>query len=367
MKVRDIDTILIDSPGRKWTIVRVHTDEGITGLGEATYSLKETIVAAAIEDLKRYVIGEDPSRIEYLWSKLSRTAHSGIWRMAGPVLTSAISGIDQALWDLKGRVLGAPLVELLGGRYRDRVRLYTHFGGRSAEDWVRGATRLVEMGFDAIKTGPVVRGGDHDIYADEGRPELTGEYLAAVREAVGPDVELLIDAHGRFTVSAALRMARAMEPSRPYVFEEPVPPDDFGAYVQVRRGTTVPIMGSERLTTKTQFRQFLEAGALDVAQPDLVYAGGITECRKIAAIADTYHVPISFHNTKGPIGILAAAHVMASIPNAAPCEFISNIPWRDEIITHPLQVEKGHIILSDRPGLGVDLNMDGIEKHRWRG
>src|SRR5262249_34657737 len=201
-------------------------------------------------------------------------------------------------------------------------------------------------------TGPRVRGTDHDVYADEGLPEETAACLAAAREAVGPQVEILIDAHGRFTVSGALRMARAMEPSRPYVLEEPVPPDDLAADVQVRRATTVPIMGSERLTTKTQFRQFLEAGALDVAQPDLVYAGGIPECRKIAAIAATYHVPISFHNTKGPIGILAAAHVMASIPNAAPMEFITGIPWRDEITTHPLQVEKGHLILSDRPGFG---------------
>jgi galactonate dehydratase len=264
-------------------------------------------------------------------------------------------------------VLGVPVVELLGGRYRDRVRLYTHFGGRTPEDWARSAKRLVEMGFDAVKSGPLSRGVDHDVYADDGRPEETAACIAAAREAVGPDVEILIDAHGRFTVAAALRLARALEPSRPYVLEEPVPPDDFGAYVQVRRGTSVPIMGSERLTTKTQFRQFLDAGALDVAQPDLVYAGGITECRKIAAIADTYHVPISFHNTKGPIGILAAAHVMASIPNAAPMEFISNIAWRDEIITHPLQVEAGHLVLSGRSGLGVDLDMDGVERHRWCG
>jgi galactonate dehydratase len=302
-----------------------------------------------------------------MWNKLSRTARTGIWRMAGPVVTSAISGIDQALWDLKGRALGVPVVELLGGRYRDRVWLYTHFGGRTPEDWARGARRLAEMGFTAIKTGPLQRGVDHDVYADDGRPEETAACLAAAREAVGSEVEILIDAHGRFTVAAALRLARAMEPSCPYVLEEPVPPDDVGAYVQVRRGTAVPIMGSERLTTKTQYRQFLEAGALDVAQPDLVYAGGITECRKIAAIADTYHVPISFHNTKGPIGILAAAHVMASIPNAAPLEFVSTIPWRDEIITHPLPVEAGHLVLPDRPGFGVDLDMDGVEKHRWRG
>ena len=167
-------------------------------------------------------------------------------------------------------------------------------------------------------------------------------------------------------MAQCIRLARAIESSDLYVFEDPVPPDDLNAYPKVRREISIPVMGSERLNTKSHYRQLLDLDGIDVAQPDLMYAGGITEVRKIAAIADTFHVPISPHNTKGPVGIIAAAHLMASIPNVAPMEFVTGIAWRDEIITEPLRVEDSCIVLPDGPGFGVELDMDGVEKHRWR-
>lgn len=369
MKIRDIDTTMIDSPGRKWTVVRVQTDEGLVGLGEATYSNKEPVVCAAVEHLKQELIGEDAARIEYLWHKLYRVSSvSGIWRMAGPVWMSAMAGIDIALWDLKGKAAGLPVYELLGGAFRDRVEVYTHFGGATPQAAADMALAKFEEGYGALKTGARWRGERlaWDTYFDDGDPRGTAAHYAAVREAVGPDVKLLIDCHGRFTAANAVRLARALEPYDLFAFEEPVAPDDLSAYAKVRKQIALPVMGSERLNTKTQFRRLLELEGIDIAQPDLMYSGGITEARKIAAIADTFHVPISFHNTKGPVGILAAAHVMRATVNAAPLEFVTGIEWRDEIITEPLRVEQGHLIVPEGPGLGVELDMEAVEARRWR-
>lgn len=368
MKIRDIDVLMINSPSRKWTIVRVFTDEGLVGLGEATYSNKEPVVAAAVENMKPELIGEDPARIEYLWHKIYRLSTlSSIWRMAGPVWMSALSGIDQALWDIKGKVAGLPVVELLGGRFRDKVEVYTHFGGATPEACAQMAKRLVDAGYGALKGGALSSSNyNFDPYADDGSPRQTAANFAAVRETVGPDIKLLIDCHGRFTVATCIRLARALEPYDLFAFEDPVPPDDLSAYAKVRHAISIPVMGSERLNTKSQFRQLLDLDGIDIAQPDLMYAGGITEVRKIAAIADTFHVPISPHNTKGPVGIAAAAHLMASIPNVAPMELVTGIDWRDEIITAPLKVEEGYLLLPEGPGWGIELDMDGVEKHRWR-
>ena len=367
MKITGIDTVVIDSPGRKWTIVRVFTDEGITGLGEATYSNKEPVVCAAVEHMKQELIGCDPARIEYLWHHIFRQSSlSGIWRMSGPVWMSALSGIDQALWDIKGKVAGLPLAELLGGLFRDRIEVYTHFGGGTPEESAAQARGLVEQGFSALKGGIFGSGADRfDPYLDID-PLPTAAHFEAVREAVGPAVKLLVDCHGRLTVAGCIRLGRALERFDLYALEDPVPPDDLGAYPKVRHAIGIPVMGSERLNTKSQFRHLLELDGIDIAQPDLMYAGGITEVRKIAAIADTWHVPISPHNTKGPVGIAAAAHLMASIPNTAPMELVTGIDWRDEIIAEPLVVENGCLFLPRGPGLGVELDMDGVERHRWR-
>ncbi|MEE3233272.1 MAG: D-galactonate dehydratase, partial [Candidatus Latescibacterota bacterium] len=195
MRITDIDVLLINSPSRKWTIVQVFTDEGLVGLGEATYSNKEPVVVEAIRHMKGELIGEDPARIEFLWHKIYRQSSiGGIWRMAGPVWMSALSGIDQALWDIKGKVSGLPVVDLLGGRFRNSVEVYTHFWGNSTEESAASACRSAENGYTALK-GSALSGDGYrfDQYLDDGRPKETAEHFAAVREAVGPDIKLLVD------------------------------------------------------------------------------------------------------------------------------------------------------------------------------
>jgi galactonate dehydratase len=367
MRITDVNTMLINSPSRKWTIVQVLTDEGLIGLGEATYSNKEPVVVEAIRHMKAELIGEDPSRIEFLWHKIyRRSSMGGIWRMAGPVWMSALSGIDQALWDIKGKVAGLPVVDLLGGRFREKVEVYTHFSGNSVEESVASARHIVDKGYTAIKGSVLSSNGySFDQYFDDGRPKQTAAHFAAVREAVGPDVKLLIDCHGRFTVANCIRLARELEHYNLYAFEDPVPPEDLSAYSKVRREISIPVMGSERLNTKSHFRQLLELDGVDIAQPDLMYAGGITEVKKIAAISDTYHVPISLHNTKGPVGIAAAVHLMASIPNVAPMELVTDIPWRDDIINRPLKIVDGYIFIPEGPGWGIELNMEAVSEYVW--
>ena len=367
MRITDIDVLLINSPSRKWTIVQVFTDEGLVGLGEATYSNKEPVVVEAIQHMKRELLGEDPSKIEFLWHNIYRkSSFSGIWRMAGPVWMSALSGIDQALWDIKGKVAGLPVVDLLGGRFRDSVQVYTHFWGNSSEESAVSAQDSVEKGYTALKGSALSSDGYRfDQYLDDGLPKKTAEHFAAVREAVGPDVELLVDCHGRFTVANSIRLARELEQYNLYAFEVPVPPDDLRAYPKVRQSISIPVMGSERLNTKTQFRQLLELDGVDIAQPDLMYVGGITEVKKIAAISDTFHVPISLHNTKGPVGIAAAVHLMASIPNVAPLELVTGIEWRDDIIKNPLKVVDGRIQIPNGPGWGIELNMEAVSEYAW--
>ena len=287
--------------------------------------------------------------------------------MAGPVWMSAMSGIDLALWDIKGKVAKLPVVELLGGKFRDRVETYTHFYGATPEESAAAAKHWTEQGFGALKSGARSSAAYRfDPYVEDGNPPETAAHYQAVRQAVGPGVKLLVDCHGRFTVAGAIKLAKALEPFDLYAFEDPVPPEDLGAYPKVRQAIAIPVMGSERLNTKSHFRQLLELDGVDIAQPDLMYAGGITEVRKIAAIADTFHVPISMHNTKGPIGIIAAAHLLASIPNPAPMELVMGIDWRDEILTAPLEIEAGCVVVPSGPGWGLELNMDAVERRRWR-
>ena len=364
MKIIDLTVELVQSDcGRKWTHVRVHTDQGLTGIGEATYSHKEEVVARMVEALKTHVIGRDPFDSESLYRDLYVGGRAG-YRTGGVIFTSAISGIDQALWDLKGKALDAPVCALLGGPRSAKVPVYSHFGGHEVAAMVDDAQRVLDEGFNAIKSGIT-------IFDTEG-PKITREELrnidrryAALRKAVGEDVEIMDDPHAAFDPPSALEVARLLEPYRLLFFEEPTIPEDVEGYARVRQGTSTPIAGSERLTSKHRFNDMFRAGALDVAQPDIVYIGGITEMKKVCALAETYQVAIATHNTKGPVGIMAAAHVMAAIPNPLIQEIIapSRIPWRNDVLQHPLELEDSHLIVPDRPGLGVEFDEQALRPH----
>ena len=364
MKITDVKVQLIQSDcGRKWTHVYIHTDEGLTGLGEGTYSRKEVVVAKMVQVLAEGLIGRDPFEIESIYRDLYAGAHTG-YRTGGVMFTSAISGIDQALWDLKGKALNAPVCALLGGAREARVPIYSHFGGREIPAMVDKAQSVLAEGFNAIKSG---------ISIMESRgPKITKEQLrnideryAALRKALGDDVILMDDPHAYYDPPTGLEIARVLEPYRLLFFEEPTIPEDPEGYARIRQGTSTPIAGSERLTSKHRFNDFFKAGALDVAQPDIVYIGGITEMKKVAALAETYQVGIAPHNTKGPVGIMAAAHCMAAIPNALIQEFLapSSIPWRNDVLKHPLEIEDSCLVISDRPGLGIEFDEDALKPH----
>ena len=364
MKVTDIQVQLVQSDcGRKWTNVYVLTDEGIVGIGEATYSHKEYVVAKMVEALKEYVIGKDPLDSESIYHYLFGAGPTG-YHTGGVIFTSAISGIDQALWDIKGKALGVPVCALLGAPRETRVPVYSHFGGRTPEELVENAQKIVAEGFNAIKSGITI--------AESKGPKATREQMAtidrkyaALREALGEDVLLMDDPHALFDPPTGLEIARLLEPYHLTFFEEPTLPEDIEGYHRIRSGTSTPIAGSERLTSKFAYNNFFRGGAVDVAQPDIVYIGGITEMKKVAAVAEIYQVVIAPHNTKGPVGIMAAAHVMAAIPNALIQEFVapSRIPWRNDVLVDPLVVEDSCLVISDRPGLGVEFDDEALEPY----
>jgi len=368
MKITSIETQLVQSDcGRRWTHVLVHTDEGLTGIGEGTYSRKEVVVAKMVEALAEQIIGRDPFDSESIYADLYSGGYAG-YRTGGVMFTSAISGIDQALWDLKGKALGAPVCALLGGQRQTRVPIYSHFGGADIPALVDSAQKVMAEGFNALKSGITI--------AESKGPKITREQLrhidekyAALRQALGDDVILMDDPHAYFDPPTGLEIARVLEPYRLLFFEEPTIPEDPEGYARIRQGTSTPIAGSERLTSKHRYSDFFRAGALDVAQPDIVYIGGITEMKKVAALAETYQVGIAPHNTKGPVGIMAAAHVMGAIPNALIQEFISpaRIPWRNDVLVHPLEIEDSCLVIPDRPGLGIEFNPDALAPHVYCG
>jgi galactonate dehydratase len=345
-------------PRQNWHFVEIETNEGIVGIGEASLEWRERAVAAAVDELAALLIGQDPNLIEHHWQRLHR---HGFWR-GGVVLTSAVSAIDQALWDIKGKRLGRPVYDLLGGPTRTRIRLYTHIGGTTPEATADHARQMVAQGFTGLKMG-VPRSA-----AASGERALLRTTVArveAVRQAVGEDVDIMLDNHGQLAPGDAIELARALAPFGLLFFEEPVPPDTPDALAKVA-AARVPIRlaTGERLFTKWDYWPVLTAGLIDVAQPDICHAGGISELRKIAALAEACYVKIAPHNPNGPVATMASAHLAAAIPNFLILEFAQQ-PWRDEVQRQGLVVRDGWAELPDRPGLGIELNDEVIEAHPY--
>ncbi|MCC6175094.1 MAG: galactonate dehydratase [Chloroflexi bacterium] len=359
MKITAVNNLFMHVDRQNWHFVEIQTDEGITGIGEASLEWREKTVAAAVDEFSRYLIGEDPDPIEHQWQRLHR---HGFWR-GGVVLNSAISGIDQALWDIKGKALGVPVYRLLGGPTRQRVRLYTHFGGASAEAAAEQAVSLVEQGFTALKTG-VARPTDG---ADERAiVRATAEKLAKTRLAVGPNVDLMLDNHGQFAPGYTIELLRAIEPYGLLFFEEPVPPDTAGALQKVAevRGD-VRLATGERLFNIWEYREILEPQLVDVVQPDVCHAGGISALKKIAALAEAYYVKVAPHNPNGPVATIASVHLAASIPNFLILEMAQSQPHRDRAQRQGLVIRDGWAELPDRPGLGIELDRTAIAAHPY--
>jgi galactonate dehydratase len=358
VRVESVETVVVGARMRNWVFVKLTTDDGIVGWGEATTEWKTRGVVGAVEDLAVLVVGQDPFRLEHLWQSMWRHQY---WP-PGVVVASAVSGIDQALHDIKARALGIPLYELLGGAVRERIRLYDHLGGGDPDDvyaapdpgrFAEAALASVEHGYTAIKMLPVPVTG----------PLPTGAMLrhaervtSAVREAVGEDVEVMIDLHGRTSADAAVLVARALAPLRPWFLEEPVQPDQAEMLPSVA-AAGVPLASGERLVGRGQFRVLLDQRAVAVVQPDVCHCGGISEMKRIAALAETYGVAVAPHNPLGPVATAHNLHFAASTPNWLIQEQMRNAaPWWDEVVSEPLAVADGHTALPEGPGLGIEVD-----------
>jgi len=375
MKITKIETLVCHARMRNWIFVKVVTDQpGLHGWGEATLEWHTRGVVGAIEDLSPLLIGEDPTRIEHLWQMMYR---QHFWHANGIVRATALSGIDIALWDILGKIHGVPCHKLWGGPVRDYVRLYCHLGGGRMEDFYETSPadakrfaelgrRAVEEGFSAFKCMAVpetmpIEGLKPIRYAEK--------CVAALRDAVGENVDIMVDAHARPSPRMGLRFAKALEPYGLYFFEEPCWPESMKDIAAVQRAVSTPIATGERLIGAAAFRDLLEKRAASVLQPDITHCGGLTEARRIAALAEAYRVALAPHNPQGPVSTAASLEFGFATPSYVICESVhSDVPWRTDIVKEGFQVDpKTRTVRpSTRPGLGIEIDEAEVRKHPFQ-
>ena len=350
-------------PG-EYIFVEVKTDEGITGWGEVTttHPVANRAVCAILRELGPMIEGDDPIQIEKIWNKIFRRFTYMGSRGAS---TNAISGIDIALWDIRGKALNQPIYNLLGGAVRDSIELYTHPDPNIGPDEARKQGKeIADSGHKALKFDPYPSMAEEQNGYLSGKMDARGEaegneITAAFREGAGPDMELLIDAHGRFDVPTAVRLSRSVSSSNIHWWEEPVPVESTHALKNVRARIELPISVGERLHTRWEFVAVLEQDLTDFLMPDVTWTGGISELKKISTMAEAYYVPISPHDASGPINVLAGAHVMMSVPNFYKLETARHrLDAYDVFIETPIDVREGSLHVPDAPGLGIEINMD---------
>lgn len=373
MKITKLVPWLVKTKGSGWGeyfFVEVRTDEGVTGWGEITTTTltANRAVAGIIRQLNDLLVGEDPARIEHIWNK---TFRSFTYMGTRGATSHVVSGIDIALWDIRGKVLGLPIYDLLGGKIRDDILLYTHPLRRlldNEDTLVEEITAIVASGHTALKFDPFGHAPGqspmNDDYLDGGMSK-EGEKAAAkmsarIREVAGPDIEILIDAHGRFNVPTAIRLCRRLEDAAGIDwFEEPVPVESYAALQQVREKVNCAITVGERLHTRWEFAPILEKRLADYIMPDVTWAGGISELKKISTMAEAYYIPVSPHDASGPINVVAGAHVMMTVPNFYRLETSRyDLSKYNDFVETPLDNSGGRLHLSALPGLGLTMNMD---------
>ncbi|HVT94764.1 MAG TPA: galactonate dehydratase [Bryobacteraceae bacterium] len=352
LKITRLETFLVKP---RWLFLKIHTNAGIVGLGEPITEGRALTCATAVKEIEPYLIGKDPRPVAKHWQAIYRHA----FYRGGPILTSALSGIDQALWDIKGKALGVPVYELFGGPTRDRVRVYAHAG---TTDQMKA---LKAKGFTAFKTG-VAKKRPARYIETPAEIEYAAERFAELRQAMGKDVDIAIDFHGAISPATAKLLIHAYEPYQPMFIEEPCQAQNVDSMADIARGTFLPIATGERLFTKWGFREVLEKKSATVLQPDLCHAGGITEVRLIAGMAEAYYADIAPHNPLGPISLAAGVQLSASIPNFLCQEQVS---LGEGYIKQPFQVRDGFLELPKGPGLGIELDENALADkigHDWR-
>ena len=362
MKITDVKTFVVDCFRTNWVFVKVYTDEGIAGVGEGTLEYKEHALEGAVEHLKNYLLGKDPRNIERLYHDIYRDAY---WR-GGAVLMSALSAVECALWDILGKSLGVPVYTLLGGKANEDCRIYVNgwfAGAKTPREFAAKAKIAVKKGVTAMKWDPFGKS-----YLQISNADLTNalECVAAVREAVGDKIDLLIEGHGRFDVPTGIKIAKELEQFKLMWFEEPVPPNNLEALKAVRDKSPVAISAGERLYTRFDYNELFRTRACDYIQPDISHAGGIMELKKIAAIAEANYIPFAPHNPSGPVANAATLQLAACCPNFCILEIMySDVDYRKYVTNENLVYENGRIRIGDKPGLGIELNEEECLKHPY--
>ena len=372
MKITAIETLVCHAKMRNWIFVKVVTDQpGLWGWGEATLEWHTRSVTGAIEDISQLLVGEDPRRIEHLWQMMYR---QHFWHGDNIVRGTAMSGIDIALWDILGKIHGVPCHQLWGGQVRDYIRLYCHLGGGKMEDFYQTkpddakrfgelAQQAVEEGFTAFKSMAVP-----ETMPLEGlRPIRYAEAcVQTMREAVGDDIDIMVDCHARPSPRMGMQFAKALEPYGLYFFEEPCWPETIEDIALIQRAVKTPIASGERLVGIHAFREMFEKRAVSVVQPDITHCGGLSEVRRIAAMAEAYRIAIAPHNPQGPVSTAASIEFGFATPSYIICENVHNdVPWRTDVVSEGFTVEKkGRLVRpNNKPGLGIEINEKELKKH----
>jgi galactonate dehydratase len=362
MKITDVQVLPID----RYLFVQVHTNEGITGLGESgTWGFLEAS-AKVVETFRSYLVGQDPLRMEHHWQYLYRSSH-----FSGSAIMGALSAIDLALWDIAGKYFGVPCYQLLGGKCRDKARVYYHVFGDTKEKLIHGCVEAKKQGFTAVghltpfldepRSVPYFK-----THADKMQDAI--DTVRRYREAVGNEVDLCIEIHRRLTPAEAMVLAEGIEPYHPFFFEDPIPPDNLDAMDLLAHKVRIPIATGERFTTMAQFENLLQRGAVQYIRPDVCLAGGVTNCKKIAALAEAHNAQVVPHNPLSPVSTAACVQLAACIPNFALQEYPQGeqSPPKSEIVKGALKLEKGYLLIPETPGLGVELAEDAQERHPYK-
>jgi galactonate dehydratase len=367
MKITKIITLVVNARMRNWVFVKVETTEpGLYGWGEATLEWKTKAVVGAVEDLSVLLIGQDPRRVEHLWQTMHRQY---FWR-GGIINFTAISGIDQALWDIKGKEVGKPVCDLLGGPVRETLRFYDHLGGGSLEGMYKTvepgefATRILESaskGFTAVKAMPIPVA---ELIESPAVVKHSARCVEAMRNAVGDGIDIMLDLHARTTPAAAIQFGRALSDYNLYWYEEPCWPEHIDSLVEIGRALPFPIATGERLVGRWEFRELFEKRACAIVQPDVSHCGGISEARRIAAQAEIYGITVACHNPQGPVSTAASLHVGFATPNYLIQEVVrADVPWRTEVVSGTAGGEEVFAAAPLQPGLGIDINEKEALKH----
>ncbi|MEW6238690.1 MAG: galactonate dehydratase [Candidatus Omnitrophota bacterium] len=355
MKIVKMETLHVKP---RWLILKIQTDAGIVGLGEPTLEGRSQTVETAVHEIGRYLIGQDPRQIEKHW----QTIYRGTFYRGGPVLSSALSGVEQALWDILGKHLNVPVWQLLGGKVRDKIRMYGWIGGEETGDYIENFKRGVKDGvFTAYKLVPVP---GMQMIETPALLDRVVQNVKQVREAAPRHVDIGLDFHGRATPAVARRLARLLEPFDPMFLEEPVLPGDVDALKSIADSTVIPIAAGERLFTRWQFNELIERQAVAIIQPDLSHAGGIAEVRRIAAQAEARNISVAPHCPLGPIALAACLQLAAATPNHLIQEHLS---LGEGYLKQPFIVENGYIRVPEKPGLSIELDDEAIQEKIFAG